>query len=235
MKYIRIIFSCCLIINGIQAIGASLDKENMNIKPGKDNMTIALIGASYVKGWHVSELAGMKVINKGIAGETTDKINKRFIKDVIDIRPNVVIVWGFINDIFNTDRKYIEEKLTGTKKSIKEMLDLARKNHIIPVLATEPPITYEQSFKSSFLSFFYELFNKPSYQSYVNNRVYEMNKWIREVTINEKITLLDYQTLLESNSGFRKKMYATDDGVHISNAGYEKITSYTNMILDEHL
>jgi hypothetical protein len=68
---------------------------------------IVLLGASYVRGWNLQDIAGCRVINKGVNGEQSFEMLSRFEQDVIAVCPRAVIIWGYINDIFRSEKANI--------------------------------------------------------------------------------------------------------------------------------
>ena len=48
----------------------------------------------------VGNSAGLTMINKGVCGETTEDMLRRFKRDVIELHPDHVIITGGSNDAF---------------------------------------------------------------------------------------------------------------------------------------
>ena len=187
---------------------------------------IVLIGASYTRGWTIQEIAGMKVINKGVDGNQSFEMLARFQNDVIANKPKAVLIWGFINDIHRSKRDEIQSTIVRAKESIKEMVKLSRTNGIVPILGTELTIRSADKLIENLSGLVGSLLGKESYQAYVNKHVMAVNQWIKEFARGEGILLLDFQPALSDAKGVRKKEFATKDGSHISPEGYEKMTSY---------
>ena len=62
---------------------------------------IVLLGASFAAGWQLPPIAGHQVINRGVGGQETPQLLARFDHDVIAAKPRAVILWGYVNNIFN--------------------------------------------------------------------------------------------------------------------------------------
>jgi len=75
---------------------------------------------------------------------------------------------------------------------------------------------------------------KKSYQDYINQHVLDVNQWIRDYAKQNGLLLLDLQPVISDDKGWRKKEYATKDGSHISEKGYEKLTEYATRVLEEY-
>ncbi|MBM4340550.1 MAG: hypothetical protein FJ110_13535 [Deltaproteobacteria bacterium] len=196
--------------------------ENSVQKEGR----IILIGASYTRGWPIQEIAGMKVINKGVNGNQSFEMLTRFRDDVITNKPRMVLVWGFINDIHRGKREEIQQTIVRAKESIKEMVKLSRTHGIIPILGTELTIRGADNFFDNMKALAGSLLGKESYQGYVNKHVLTVNQWIEAFAREEGILLLDFQPVLSDPKGVRKREFATPDGSHISQKGYETLTLY---------
>jgi len=193
--------------------------------------SIIIIGASYAEGWQLSQINGRPVFNKGVYGEKTAEMLARFQRDVIDLHPESVIIWGFINDIFNADRDRIDNVLNQTRSNLRKMVEMAQANGIEPILATEVTIRPQSGLKETLLGSIGKILGKQSYQDYVNQHVRAVNKWIKIFSTKNQIRLLDLQPLLADKNGVRVKKYAAPDGSHISPAGYTIMTRYTEQVL----
>lgn len=200
----------------------------MNGGGNKTTKTLVIIGASYAGGWKPQKpVAGYQIVNKGVSGQQSFEMLNRFETDVVALKPDAVIIWGFINDVFRNDRDQIDQTLKRVRESLLEMVESARKAGIRPILATEVTIRGKAGFGETVGSFIGELLGKESYQDYINGQVVQMNRWIKDTAAREGIPVLDYATILSDRGGARKKEFAKDDGSHISSAGYEAITEYT--------
>jgi lysophospholipase L1-like esterase len=193
--------------------------------------TLVILGASYVRAWPVQELGGMRAINKGVNGEQSFEMLRRFGDDVIALKPRAVIIWGFINDIHRTGRENIDAAMARARESIAEMVRMARVNGIEPILATEVTIRGKDDLRSTVAGWLGAILRKESYQSYVNGHVLDTNRWIRKFAEENGILLLDFQPLIADEKGFRKKEFATEDGTHISKAAYERLSEHAEKTL----
>ena len=192
----------------------------------KDDKKIVLIGASYVRGWNLHMIAGVPVINKGVNGEQTFEMLARFGQDVIALSPRSVVIWGYINDVFRSERANIKDKLDATRENLKKMVFKAREHRILPILATEITICGPSGFRETAAAFAGQLIGKESYQDYVNKHVRAVNQWVREYSRANNVILLDFELVLSNETGARKKEYTEKDGSHISPRGYDELNSY---------
>jgi lysophospholipase L1-like esterase len=188
---------------------------------------LVVLGASYAGGWNPDRLvAGCQVINKGIGGQQSFEMLARFETDVIAVRPDTVLIWGFINDIFRGNPEHIDQTLIRAQGSFTAMVELAKKAGIIPILATEVTVREKEGWKEGMAALVGKMLGKESYHDYVNKHVRRMNQWIREMALKEGILLVDIHAALSDARGERIKEYATPDGSHISEEGYHALTKF---------
>ncbi len=62
-----------------------------------------------------------------------------------------------------------------------------------------------------------------------------MNAWLRDLARREGLLLLDVQPALSRQTGPRLPEYTSEDGSHVSAAGYEALTRHVMPILEVHL
>lgn len=196
---------------------------------------VVIIGASYAKGWEVTRLAGRSIRNYGVAGEETSAVLARFERDVVAHRPSVVIIWGFINDIFRASPAELPAKLETIKSNLRRMVEISRENGITPILATEVTIRGKNTVKDTVAGWIGSLTGKTGYPEYINSHVQSVNEWMRQYAQANGILLLDLQPVLAERSGLRRKEYATDDGSHLTAAAYEALTRYAEPVLSDRL
>lgn len=190
--------------------------------------TLVIIGASYAKGLSPKEpLAGYQVVNKGVNGQQSFEMLERFESDVVGNKPDAVIIWGFINDVFRSDRSWIDQTLKRTRDSIVAMVAMAKKAGITPILATEVTIRNKDGWREAIEASIGSLLGKSSYQDYVNGHVVATNRWIRDLAAREGLVLLDLESVLVDQHGVRRKEFSRPDGSHISLQGYEALLQYT--------
>lgn len=100
--------------------------------------TIVVIGASYAGGWDPGRpIAGYRMVTRGVSGEQSSQILARFKTDALALKPDAVIIWGFINDVFRSDPARIDRTLARIRESLPAMVESARKAGVVPILATE--------------------------------------------------------------------------------------------------
>lgn len=215
-----------MVVNGVDS-GDSRSKAGMD-KIEVGSKTLVVLGASYAGGWDPKRpIAGYRIVNKGVSGQQSFEMLARFEVDVVSLKPDAVIIWGFINDVFRSDRAQIDLTLRRTRESILAMVELAKKSGVTPILATEVTIRSKDGWQEAFESMIGRILGKSSYQDYINSHVVETNRWVRDTATRDGVQLLDFETVLADQHGVRRKEFAQPDGSHISQKGYEVLIQYT--------
>lgn len=212
----------------VGAPGWAEGEETMKLEQ-TGSRTIVVIGASYAGGWSPGRpLAGHEIVAKGVSGEESSDVLARFEADAIAVKPDAIIIWGFINDIFRTDRSALTGRLKRTRRDLLSMVESARKAGIVPILATEVTIRGKDRWTEVAAGLIGRIMGKEGYQDYINRHVLDTNEWLRATTQREGILLLDFESVLADSNGIRRKEFARPDGSHISPVGYEALTQYAD-------
>jgi lysophospholipase L1-like esterase len=84
------------------------------------------------------EHLGLAIINKGICGETTEDMKRRFAIDVAALDPDYVIICGGSNDAF------LGVAAPGVAGNVAAMSAAARSCGISPIIGLPPPVDYPE-------------------------------------------------------------------------------------------
>lgn len=220
-----------LLISGVGVGVAGKAEEGKGQTVSK---TLVLIGASYAGGWDSARpIAGYRMVNKGVNGQQSFEMLARFGTDVLALKPDAVIIWGYINDLFRSDPSQIDQTLMRTRESLLAMVELSRKAGVTPIIATEVTIRGKDSWSESINTVIGKILGKVSYQDFINRYVLDTNRWLREKAARENILLLDFESILADSNKARIKEFSQPDGSHISERGYEALTRYAENRLRE--
>ena len=165
---------------------------------------IVLIGDSITESWkgYSPEFFAENpyLINKGVGGETTPQILDRFNRDVVSLKPELVIILAGINDIAqNTGYISIPETFTN----IINMVEIANSHNIAPVLCSVLPAS--------------KIVWKPEIES--ADLVIELNEKLKGYCKENNIVYVDYfSSMVGENKELRSDL--TYDGVHPDKKGY---------------
>jgi lysophospholipase L1-like esterase len=190
---------------------ARYDNDNKTVAPpAKNEQRVVFMGDSITDSWDNSAngfFPGKPYINRGISGQTTPQMLIRFRRDVIELKPKVVVILAGTNDIAgNTGPMTLE----AIEDNVESMTELATANGIRVVLASVMPVSD------------YEIRDgKPLVQTVRRppDKILTLNKWIRDFARANHHTYLDYFSAMVDDKGFLKDELS-DDGLHPNVQGY---------------
>ncbi|MFA5527195.1 MAG: GDSL-type esterase/lipase family protein [Peptostreptococcales bacterium] len=179
-------------------------------------MRMVFIGDSLTYGYRirpdrvwVKQLAqekGIEIINKGMNGDTTGGMLRRFLRDVVKYEPTHVLIFGGANDIV------LDMPLDTITENIEKMVNTARKEGIIPLIG----ITMEMDE----LMASREWADGTDYKK-ANKQVLLLREWILNYCNRNNLVTIDfYEAYHEALS----KEPVTDyflDGLHPTEKGQE--------------
>ncbi len=188
--------------------GASVTSPN-----AQTPRTLVILGASYAKSWGTPPLPGYSVVNRGVGGEQTKGMRARFPKDVVAMRPDVVLIWGHINNITQSNvANATAEQAEAVKKAAREdylaMLQQARAAGIDVILATEIPLAEPAGLMNEAQALVGRLLGKQSYAERINVQVRELNTFVRQLAARENLRVLDFEKVFAPDGGARKPAFA---------------------------
>jgi acyl-CoA thioesterase I len=169
-------------------------------KPGENR--VVFMGDSITEDWHLEKsFPGKPYINRGISGQTSPQMLVRFRRDVIDLKPRVVLILAGTNDIMENTGLMTTEQ---SGAMIASMADLATANNIQVVLCSVLP--------SSEFAWSPDLKPAP--------RIIELNAWIKKYAAEKGYIYVDYYSAMTDNRGGLPPALS-DDGVHPIAAGFD--------------
>lgn len=188
------------------------DKENKKNNYNLINDKYCKIGQTVLAGDSITEIfnmelfdeytdtSGLRVYNRGISGDTTDRLLERFDENVLALKPkNLVLLIG-VNDFgINADVNY-------TFENIKQILLKAKniENNTKIVLQSVYPVDVKRR--------------------QINKKVLQLNEKLKAFAEQNDIVYLNiYSLLLDSNGGLDPKY--TYDGLHPNTQGFEIVAS----------
>jgi hypothetical protein len=192
---------------------------------------LVITGASYAADWKIPKLAGYTVVNKGRGGDETKQVLARFEAEVLALKPAAVLIWGHINNYHRAPGGDLEAAKKSAWNDHLEMIKRARAQGVTVILATEVTLTEAVGFGNRLAAMIGRLRGKQGYSARINEPVRAVNAWLRDYARKEGLRVLDVEKLFDDGEGFRKREYTTDDGSHISPAGYAALTQYSQTVL----
>jgi len=142
-------------------------------------------------------------INRGISGQVTGEMLQRFQHDVIEEKPDAVVILGGINDIAQ-NQGYIS--IPDIASNIRKMAEMAASQEIRVILCSVLPAS----------DFPWRPGLNPS------AKVIELNRLILAISEEMQLSYVDYYSeMVDENNGLRVPDFTTaDDLVHPNAAGY---------------
>jgi len=191
---------------------ARYGEENLKIRPpAKTEQRVVFMGDSITDSWDDPKYGGFfpgkPYVDRGISGQTTPQMLIRFRRDVIELKPKVVVILAGTNDIAGntgpTTLQAIEDNLIS-------MAELANANGIHVVFASVLPVSD------------YEMRDgKPIVQTVRRppDQILALNRWLKDYAAARHYEYLDYFSSMVDDKGFLKNELS-DDGLHPNAQGY---------------
>jgi len=193
---------------------------NQNQTTDPNQAAVVFIGDSLTYRWPMpAEISGYRTVNRGIDANKTSQMAARFDLAVLALKPDLVIIFGGINDILTTYRDNpagLDSQLMKTTINLGEMIDQAQKAGIKPIICTVAPVANKYYLPASA----------------INPAVEKLNLSIKELAAREQVQCLDlWAALADSQTHLLKDEYATPDGLHFTNQAYDVILKAVTGVL----
>lgn len=188
---------------------------NAELGPVKEGeQRVVFMGDSITEGW--SELypeffEGKAYVNRGISGQTTGQMLIRFRQDVIELRPQTVVILAGTNDVAQNQGP---TTLKAIVDNIASMAELGYANGINVIIGSVLP------------AFDYPW--RPGLEP--NTKIPMLNAMLMEYAGSRGFMYLDYfSAMTDGNNGLQADL--TTDGVHLTPKGYEMMSAIVNAAL----
>ncbi len=158
--------------------------------------------------WMAKEHREWTVLNRGVNGERTDHMVARFERDVVDERPNLVVVLGGINDVY---QGFTAEFVT---RNLSRMYSLALAASIVPVACTVLPYNTIEGREARVRT--------------------DVNAWIERESAILRTPFCD-TARAASDPADPDKLFSTLDGYHPDVQCYERIGGEVSRTIDAYL
>lgn len=174
-------------------------------QPAAAKPRVVFIGDSITDAWRLNEyFPDRDFVNRGISGQVTSEMLARMKQDVLNLKPQAMVVLAGTNDLARgTSLHVIQNNLTM-------MCDLAEKHGIKVILSSVLPIhDYNVNVNPS---------NLRSKQR-PPDQIRSLNIWIETFAQNRRFTYLNYFNAMVDSAGCLRKDLA-EDGLHPNAMGY---------------
>ena len=176
---------------------------------------ILFIGDSITHYWDLNAYFGTAncLVNRGIGGDTSEYVLKRFDADVIQLRPKLVVLMIGTNDFFathcdpwwRTAGADQETVLAGTQANVTAMVRKCQAAKIELALCSVPPSDIAPPFDKEL---WWELTAK-------------QNRFLQERCAEQRLAYVDYHAKLCQADGRTMIRELSPDGIHPNARGYE--------------
>jgi len=191
------------------------DCKNEIIIANNTDIDFVFIGDSITHMWELNAYFGKKnrlIINRGIGGDTTEYMLKRFEADVIQLKPKYCVSMIGINDSWilepepwtGKSGELVEVVLEKAKKNITNLVDLAKQmeQEIIICSLLPAKMVFTQNNNGR------------------NEYVVSLNSYIKTLCKSRNIIYVDYYQYFVEEDGITLKAGLTYEGLHPHVCGY---------------
>ena len=194
--------------------------EDYNLKvglPKKDERRVVFMGDSITEEWsnlYPEYFTEKGYINRGIGGQTTPQMLIRFKPDVVDLKPEIVVVLAGTNDIAGNTGPSNAKMITD---NIFSMAEIAKAYQMKVVLSSILPV-YKYDWAR-------EIKDPPS-------TIQAVNDALKQYASDHGLIYLDYfSSMVDERQGLNSDY--TSDGVHPNESGYILMSSLAEEVLSE--
>lgn len=177
-------------------------RDNERLAAAGTRSQVVLMGDSITQLWGETDPGwfGDRVVNRGLAGQSSAQMLLRFRQDVVALRPRVVHIMAGLNDVAGHPGPMRAEDY---RNNIRAMVDIARANGIAVVLGSITPVRRGSE----------GALGRP------HATVAALNRWLRGYAAERDLAFADYDPVLLGPGGNPKPGYDSD-GIHLTRPAY---------------
>ena len=181
-------------------------KQNSEVKQWpQEQRRVVFMGNSITECWASMRPEFFRqngYVGRGISGQTSYQFVVRFRQDVIDLKPELVVINTATNDVAENTGPYDEDLTFG---NIETMVELAKVHNIRVILTTTLP--------AARFRWNPRITDAPA-------KIEKLNARIRDYAERNGIPFVDYYSVMVSGDNKALNPAYTKDGVHPTEAGY---------------
>jgi lysophospholipase L1-like esterase len=182
------------------------EANSLSGPPGANEQRVVFLGDSITDGWEVNQyFPGKSYVNRGIGGQITGQMLGRLKADVLDRKPQAMVLLGGTNDLARG------VPIDAIQNNIAMIADLAAAYDVAPVVASILPVSD------------YHAGTDPRFKRTPDRRpedILAINVWLRKFCEARGYVYLDYFTAAVDEKGMLRADLA-DDGLHPNAEGYK--------------
>jgi lysophospholipase L1-like esterase len=201
-----------------------------------DPKRVVFLGDSITDGWRLAEsFPGKPYVNRGISGQTTAQMLVRLYPDVIDLKPQAVVLLAGTNDIARNNGPQTIEMI---EENIMAMTELAQAHDIKVLLCALTPISDNPAPPPGVGAAGPGRAGGPpapprrrQSEQRPPQDILKLNAWIKDYAARMKATYVDYYAATVDERGEFRSGY-TNDGLHPNAQGYTLMVPVISAALD---
>jgi lysophospholipase L1-like esterase len=179
---------------------------------------IVFMGDSITANWKLDKFFPNKpYINRGISGQTSAQMLVRMFPDVIDLKPQVVVILAGINDVARVTGPSTANMI---EENIEAMTELASSHGIRVILCSITPVS--------------DYTTTPQTKIRPPADILKLNGWIKSYAAGAGAIWVDYYSALVDERGMLKDVLS-QDGLHPNERGYNLIAPILETAIQEAL
>lgn len=155
----------------------------------------------------LSQNLGVPIANEGVNGNTLREMHSRIMVDVVDYDPRFVLFLGGVNDVFHGI------SLEAMENHFKNTIDFLSKNKIKTIVCLPPPL------------------REPQYEKTLKS----FRRFITNYARKKKLPVINFYSAFLDRSKKRMLPSLTEDGIHPSVDGYERMAETALPVLKKAL
>ena len=189
---------------------------NRKLPPKGHKLRVVLIGDSRVARWPTSGMGDrVEVINRGIGGETVAQMARRFERDAIALKPDVIMIQSGGNDLIAATFMNEAARRSVVRQSAETLIRLAKEasgSGVRVLLTTIIPAARP------------EVVRLPVWRESLRDEVAEVNNELRRSALPDRASVIDLSAALSGGDDRFLPDEFRLDAVHLNDAGYKRLT-----------
>lgn len=174
----------------------------------------ALLEPGYAWPALVGNQLPLSVVNRGVGGDTSGGLLSRFYQDVVDRRPEFVLIMAGTNDL------WWEVDLPVIRANIFAMACQAQNCGIVPIVGTPLPLCIEKAKPSGIMAPLGGFEN-------CNRQLGHLADSLRSAAIQSDIGVIDFHQAFLNTDGTTRTGLFMADGLHPDKAGHRLMAAQT--------
>jgi lysophospholipase L1-like esterase len=190
---------------------SEFDVKNEVIVTNKVPVKFVFIGDSITHNWETGAYfhGDGVIINRGIGGDNSEYMLRRFEADAIQLKPQYIVVLIGINDTWvlddvNTPNNTIEFVSKKILKNMEKLLLLCKERELDVIICSILPTCIPGN----------------PHNRERNEMIVEINREIMDLCVREEQIYVDYHSSFIAEDGFTLREGLTSDGLHPHVFGY---------------